>query len=183
MKVQPSIIEECLKGNQRSCEQLYNLYLPYCYGICKRYGIANSEIKDQIQIIFSNMFKALQSFDSKKASFKTWFTRITINNIIEERRKKSRQLQFTDVAQNQLVQEFASHSGIDQDMGEDYIMNILSRMPSHFRNVFNMFVIDGYSHKEIANKLEISEASSRTTLKRGRDWAKKALNNYLQSSH
>jgi len=166
-----------MQGDERSCKNLYETYLPYCYGICIRYGIYKDDIKDHIQIIFSSTFESLHKFDESKASFKTWFSRICVYKILEIKRNNNRRLAFDSLSESHY--ELESKSTIEADIDKAYMFRIINKMPSQYLDVFNMFIIDGYSHKEIAKALQITEGSSRVLLKRGRDWAKKSLSNHL----
>lgn len=166
-------------GNQKACKAIYDSYMPYCYGICIRYGIVNHQIKDILQIVFSSVFTSLDSFDSNKSAFKTWISRITIHKILDYKKsiaKRDPVLPIESVTEKGHYQE-SSH-----DLDKDYVFHILSDMPKKFQDVFNLFIIDGYSHKEIAKTLDITEISSRTKLMRGREWAKGALSHYLTNS-
>jgi len=175
------IIKKCIKGNEASCKKLYEQFLPYAFGICKRYGVPENDLKDQVQIIFSSTFKSLQNFDASKASFKTWFTQICINKIIDQRRKSN-----GNIFNKELSEMDGLLVGDDTDLIHDkldrtYILKILSKMPQQFQCVFNMFIMDGYTHKEIAEKLNISEGSSRVILKRARSWSQEALARLLNT--
>lgn len=176
------IIRECTRGDESSCKDLYNHFLPYVYGICKRYQISEGNIKDLLQIIFSSMFRSIHNYDATKSSFKTWFTRLAVNKIIEEKRKKYRapiQEEISDY--NKEILHY-SEEKISSEMDRAYIMKILSKMPKNYQDVFNMSIIDGYTHREISEALGISVSSSRIILSRSREWARKALSNYLKYS-
>lgn len=181
MKTDLDIIKECLKGDQRSCKQLYEKYISYCYGICLRYSVQQSELKDMVQVIFSEMFKSLANFDSNKAQFKTWFTRICINNILSDRKKQIRTLQTQSLDALDHLNEQYAESEIEQNIDKEYILSVLKKMPANYQVVFNLFIIDGYSHEEIAEQLDITVASSRVTLNRARNWVKKTFVNHLTS--
>ncbi len=180
MKDPKNIISKCLKGNQEACKSLYDQHVPYAYGICQRYSVPEHQMKDQIQIIFSAIFKSLSSFDQTKSSFKTWFTRICINKILDERRSSSRQISLEEL--NIEHHTNSTDYFIEEKLDRKYILKLLAKMPEQYKNVFNLFIIDGYSHKEIANMLNISEGASRITLSRSRTWAQKELANYMNYS-
>ena len=175
------IISRCIKGDEAACKKLYDKFLPYSYGICIRYGVPKSEIKDHLQIIFSATFKSLTNFDASKASFKTWFTHVCINKILEQRRNKGRQLEYDELPEYGSSISFNDANFIEGNLDKEYVLRILNKMPKQYQSVFNLFIVDGYTHKEIAKKLSITEGSSRAILKRGRDWAKSALSNFLQT--
>ncbi len=182
MKDLTIIIRKCKKGDDRACKALYDLFLPYCYGICQRYGVPNQEIKDVLQVAFSSMFSSISLFDSSKASFKTWFTRICINKIIEQRRSRYSNQDFAAIENVDNLTFIEERDSLDSQMDRDYILKILGQMPEKFQCVFNLYILDGYSHKEISSLLGISIGSSRIILNRGRLWAKNALTSFLQNS-
>lgn len=168
------VIKECLKGQQSAFKTLYEMYQGYVYTICVRYGVSPIEIKDQMQIIFMEIFKSLKNYDADKAQFKTWLTRITINQILLQKRKK--RIDYTTL-ENEKINFIESKSTIpiEAKMDEEIMHKLLSRMPEKYVSVFNLFIIDGYSHAEIAEQLNISQGSSRILLHRGREWAMNEL--------
>lgn len=179
MKTDLDIIKECLKGNERSCKFLYEKYISYCYGICVRYSVQQSELKDVVQVIFTELFKSLDKYDPEKAQFKTWFTRICINNILSNRKKQSRSIQTQDLDAINHLNGHYSENEIEQTIDKEYILSVIKKMPAKYQVVFNLFIIDGYAHEEIAEQLDISVASSRVTLNRARNWVRKTFVNHL----
>lgn len=169
-----NIISKCLKGDQSSFKDLYESYKGYCFTICVRYGVASHEVKDYMQIIFTQIFASLKSYDSQKSQFKTWLTRVTINQILMQKRKQKIQYETLEDSESQIVDLSASFS-VESELDKETIYHILSKMPPQFIAVFNLSIIDGYSHKEIAEQLDISEGTSRVLLHRGREWAMKKL--------
>lgn len=170
MNNEQKIINQCLKGEQSSFKALYNLYKDYCFTICVRYGVANHEVKDHMQIIFSQIFASLKNYDSEKSKFKTWLTRVTINQILLQKRKQKIQYEVLEEGTSQIV-DLNTSALIESELDRETIYHILSKMPSKYISVFNLVIIDGFTHKEIANQLGITEGTSRVLLHRGREWA------------
>jgi len=158
------------------------MFLPYCISICKRYGVLDADLKDQIQIIFSSTFNSLEKFNSSKASFKTWFTRICINKVIEQRRRKNSNWNQVEFDETESPLQFDNSLEINEKIDRQYILEALKQMPAKYQSVFNLFIIDGFTHKEISKKLSISEGSSRIILKRARGWAQQTLTSLLKLS-
>jgi len=175
-----NIIKQCIAGDQRACKSLYNEYLAYIYGLAKRYGIKENDRKDILQIVFSEIFKSLSCYDKSKAAFKTWITRIAVNKMIEFRKKHRYANTIVEINEAQILQQIGSVAPTGGKLEKEYILSVLNQMPIKHQAVFNMFILDGYSHKEIADTLKISEGQSRITLNRARQWAKKALEEYLK---
>lgn len=181
MNADIDIIKDCLKGDQLACKQLYENYIAYCYGICNRYSIDRADLKDVVQIIFSQVFQSLKNYDHEKSKFKTWFTRVCINNLLSYKKKQAHKLK------TQYVEDFHEsvnpyvENHMDEHIDQAYILSLIQQMPSNYQTVFNLFIVDGYSHEEISQQLNISVASSRVILNRARKWVKKALVGYLNS--
>ena len=175
------LINECIKGDQLAFKQLYEKYVSYCYGICIRYAVRQSDTKDVVQIIFSQAFQSLENYDSEKSQFKTWFTHVCINNILSYKKKQSRTFQTQEL--NQFTEPVIgfSENNIEESIDKKYILSLIKKMPSNYQIVFNLFIIDGYSHEEISQKLDISTASSRVLLNRARGWVKKTFVNHLKT--
>lgn len=173
-KQELELVKECLKGADSAFKALYNLYHGYVYTICVRYGIATIEIKDCLQTIFMEVFKSLDKYDPSKSKLKTWLTQVTINQILLYKRKLK--ISYTTLNDEEVsVIESDLATPIESLMDEKIMYAILSRMPAKYSSVFNLFIIDGYSHSEIASILNITEGASRTLLHRGRIWAHKEL--------
>lgn len=175
------IIKDCLNGNQLAYKQLYEKYISYCYGMCIRYSVSKTEIKDLVQIIFSQVFHSLKNYDADKAIFKTWFTRICINQILSYRRKGSRGLQMQDVEDLEQVSTSFEDNSVESSIDREYILSLIKQMPENYQIVFNLFVIDGFSHKEISEQLNITSQSSRVILNRARGWLKNRFVAHINS--
>lgn len=174
------IIQGCLEGDQRSYKRLYEKYISYAYGICNRYSIHQSDVKDIIQNIFSSVFHSLKNYDKEKSLFKTWFTRICINHILSFKKKQERKIQtqsFDEILEQDRI--YGQESKIESSINKEFILEVIRKMPDNYQHVFNLFILDGFSHEEIATKLDITTSSSRVILNRARKWVKKALANQL----
>jgi RNA polymerase sigma factor (sigma-70 family) len=172
------IIQQCLKGKEDAYQTLYTKYKGYVYTTCIRYGIREYEIKDCMQTIFIEVFQALNKYDSNKASFKTWLTRIAINQLLNVLRKKKVRFDVIEPDDNILVfHDFTSHTSSEID--HKYIHHVISMMPESSRTVFNLYLLEGFSHKEIADSLGISLSQSRVLLHHGRTWAKQMLSHHF----
>lgn len=168
------IIKDCLKGTQSAFKALYDLYQGYVYTICVRYGVSPIETKDVMQTIFMEIFKSLNNFDEGKSKFKTWLSRVTINQILTH--KKKSKINFSSLEDeniNLIKSDFTIP--VESLIEEKKIFEILNGMPDKFSVVFNLFIIDGYTHAEIAHELNITKGASRILLHRGRVWAMNEL--------
>ena len=122
------IIRKCLKGEQSAYKVLYELYKDYCFTICIRYGIPQSDVKDCLQVIFTQIFVSLKNYNSKKSKFKTWLTQVTINQILIQKREYKINYQSLENVKTEILE---MGSSIDVEAGIDYekIYHILSKMP------------------------------------------------------
>ncbi|MFK7776317.1 MAG: RNA polymerase sigma factor [Saprospiraceae bacterium] len=175
------LIQECLKGTQSAFKTIYEKYQAYVYTICIRYGVSPIEVKDTMQIIFMEIFKSLKNYDSSKSQFKTWLSRIAINQILMQKRKA--RIDYTNL-ENEKINLIESNFTIpiEAKIDEEILYGILSKMPVKYISVFNLFIIDGYSHQEIAKALNISEGTSRVLLHRGRFWAMKQIRIHFEDA-
>ena len=170
------LIQECLRGEQRSFKALYEKYQAYVYAICVRHGVSTYEIKDHMQVIFMEIFNSLYRYDATKATFKTWITRITINQILNQKRKRNIDYSIIDLDSRDLsVIASGFAMPVDLDIDQRKLYNLLNKMPAKYITAFNLSIIDGYSHSEIAEQLSIPESTSRVLVHRGRIWAMKEL--------
>lgn len=168
------LIEECLKGVQRSFKALYNKYQAYVYTICVRHGVSTIDIKDHLQVIFMEIFNSLGRYDAKKAIFKTWITRITINQILYHKRKKNINYSIGGSEDINLI-ESGFAIPMDWQIDQQELYSLLNQMPDQYITAFNLSIIDEYSHSEISELLGIPESTSRVLVYRGRLWAMKQL--------
>ncbi len=159
-----SLLEGCRKGERKAQELLYRGLAGKMMGVCMRYAKDRFEAEDMLQTGFVKVFEKINAFKGE-GSFEGWIRRIMINNAIEIYRKTSRMLNVVDVDEAYDVQqETFSMSGLEtRDL-----LNLIQQLSSGYRLVFNMYAIEGYSHKEIAEELGISEGASKSQLSRAR---------------
>lgn len=166
------LISLCLSKNGEGQRKLYNLLLPYLNVMCKRYLINEADLKDVLQDTFINIFKSLDQFDLQKASFKTWTTKIAINNCLKYNAKSNRNSTEELIID---LHESKVTPTVFEEISNEEMLAWLKNMPRSYFEVFNMFVIDGFSHEEISKILEIESSLSRKRLSRAREWLKKRL--------
>lgn len=168
MKIETTLIEACKQeGNQLKKKELYYLLLPYLRAVGVRYLRNPNYIKDVLQEAFANIFRSINQFDQTKGVFHKWAVRITINSALKYNQRVSRSNQEQlDIEKHDI--EFQTQP-IEQ-ISDETLLRILKRMPLKNAEVFNLYIIDGYSHKEISEMLSISEMNSRKKLSRARGW-------------
>ncbi|MFM9950705.1 MAG: RNA polymerase sigma factor [Saprospiraceae bacterium] len=175
------LIKECLKGDQRSFKALYERYQGYVYSICIRYAVSPQAVKDQMQVIFMETFQSLDRYDSTKAAFKTWMTRIAINQIIHQKRKRNFDYSVESLEDYSVINS-EYHVSVDWEIDQKELYAILNKMPEKYATAFNLSIIEGYSHSEIAELLGVPQSTTRVLVHRGRIWAMNQLKVYLQDT-
>ncbi len=156
------LIDACLKGNPIAQKMLYDTYSSVLYGICLRYSKKEEEAQDILQDSFIKIFTKLDTYQYT-GSFEGWLKRIVTNTSIEYYRKKINTEQVEEIG-------FSPYLAIDSEKGLEVeeLLKMIQELPEGYRMVFNLYAIDGYTHGEIATKLNISEGTSKSQLSRAR---------------
>jgi RNA polymerase sigma-70 factor (ECF subfamily) len=156
------LIETCLKDNPIAQKMLYDTYSSVLFGICLRYSKNEEEAQDILQDSFIKIFTKLDTYQFT-GSFEGWLKRIVTNTSIEYYRKKISMEHLEEIG-------FNPYLAVDSDRGLEVeeLLKMIQELPEGYRMVFNMYAIDGYTHSEIATKLNISEGTSKSQLSRAR---------------
>ena len=167
------LIDGCRKGDRKSQKELYDRFAPKMMAVCLRY-MGDSELAaDTLQDGFVTVFSKLDSF-SGEGSFEGWIRRVFVNTALMSLRKNDVLKESDDL---ETAWGLASESTTAlQDLSYKELIRIIAELPPGFRTVFNMYVIEGYSHKEIAEALGISEVTSRSQLQRARKLLQDKIN-------
>jgi len=166
------LIVKCKKNDTKAQGELYKLYSSKLFTICLKYSRNHAEAQDNLQDAFVTIFKKISQFKSK-GSFEGWIKRITINTSLQCYRAKG---VYSIV--NQDIPDDSWEVEDTDDISLDYLLQIIQELPDRYRLVFNLYVLDDYSHKEIAEMLEISQGTSKSNLARARDILKKKIEVY-----
>ena len=160
-----SLVDGCRSGDRRSQKAMYDALSRKMYAVCLRYMGNREEAEDVLQDGFVTLFSKLDSYTGA-GSFEGWARRIFVNTALMSLRKKDvlRQSEDVDAAWN----ISAGDPTPVQKIGHEELTKMISELPPGFRTVFNMYIVEGYSHKEIAEALGVSEATSRSQLQRAR---------------
>lgn len=185
MDIPEKIIAGCLKNQYSSQEWLYKKVFPYMMGICYRYTFSKELSKE---ITHDAFFKVLKNLDkyNREFSFKTWISKITVNTIIDHLRKEKHFLKMNDLPfENNQYHPIENHTVFNEAISRlelKDIYKLLEKLKPIEKNIFNLFIIDGFSHHEIAEMLEISEDLSKWYLKTARNKLKKWITEELFST-
>lgn len=169
------LIYGCLNGDRRMQEELYRRFSPRMYAVCLRYAGNAEEAEDILQEGFIKVFKKLDSFRGD-GSFEGWIRRIFVNTAIEHFRRKRYLMPVTEKEENTIEGKYTSV--LDELSAKD-IMALIRELSPGYRTVFNMYVVEGYTHKEIADILGISEGTSKSQLSRAKVILQDMVKNYL----
>lgn len=158
------LITGCIDGNRRMQEELYRRFSPRMYAVCLRYAGNAEEAEDILQEGFIKVFKKMGSFRSE-GSFEGWVRRIFVNTAIEHFRRKRYLMPVTEKEENTIEGKYIS---VLDELAEKDILALVQELSPGYRTVFNMYVVEGYTHKEIADMLGISEGTSKSQLSRAK---------------
>lgn len=165
------LIDGCLRNKEKAQKTLYTSYAPKMLGVCLRY-IHERNTAEEIMIGgFVKVFEKISQF-KREGSFEGWIRRIMVNESLTYiRRNKSMYLEV-DIEKAETQPDY---NQLNDHLEEQDLLKMIQELPVGYRTVFNMYVIEGYSHKEIAEMLEITESTSKTQLSRARSVLQKKL--------
>jgi len=169
------IIDGCRQGNTKCQEVLFERYASLIMTVCRRYEQPSFGASDILQETFILIFKKIHQFDPSKGSIESWMKKIAVNVALKFIRK--RKIKFVNIDDSKLSVKDMSEESIEvETISEEYLLEKIKELPTGYRTIFNLFVVEGYSHKEIAEYLNISNQTSKSQLSK----AKKLLRNKLK---
>jgi RNA polymerase sigma factor (sigma-70 family) len=161
------IINGCVKAKRESQKELYKLYYGFAMGICMRYCHNQDDAVEILNDGYFKVFKTINSFTPKyeniEASFMGWLKQIMVFTAIDHYRKNSKNLLIDKIDDIHLAIQDTSESIIDA-MAYSQIIELVQKLSPAYRTVFNLYVIDGYKHEEIAAHLNITVGTSKSNL-------------------
>ena len=163
MLSEEELINGCRKGDRAFQQALYERYCRKMLAVCLRYSKTTAEAEDILQEAFVKVFHALKDF-RQESKLETWITRIMVNTALNSQRKKMYLYPMVDVEKIDMPEEEVSVSGIHFMQ----LLEMVQALPQGCQIVFNLFAIEGYNHKEIAELLGISEGTSKSQYARAR---------------
>jgi RNA polymerase sigma factor (sigma-70 family) len=165
------IIKGCLRREPNAQQQLFDLYSSKMYGLCYRYVRHAMEAEDILVTAFTKIFERIGQFKGE-GSFEGWMRRIMVNEALTYLRKSRSMYLETDLEQ---ADREPDYDKLSDHLETEDLLKMIQELPAGYRLVFNMYAIDGYSHKEIAEQLGISENTSKSQLSRARVYLQKML--------
>lgn len=163
------LIIACRKQDRKAQEELYRIYSAKLFGLCLKYSESRQQAEDNLQDGFVSIFSKISQFRDE-GSFEGWMKRVMVNTCLQKYRQ---QKVYSLNSETQLEEE---NLEIEEEEFEiDFLLQCVQELPDRYRQVFNLYVLDGYSHKEIAQMMNISEGTSKSNLARARMALKEKL--------
>jgi RNA polymerase sigma-70 factor (ECF subfamily) len=174
-----TILLGCRELRRESQRLLYEEYYAYGLSICLRYADSRDEASEILNDGFMKIFKHIKQFDFSK-SFKPWLRKIMVNTAINQYHKKQRNIQAAEIEKARFESEPES---IISGISYQEIVAMLQKLPPAYRTVFNLHVLEGYKHEEIAEMLHITEGTSKSNLFKAKESLKKIMNDFFEADY
>lgn len=175
------LAEQCRKGDSLAADELYRRYAARLLTLCRRYCSDWEEARDLMQETMVRAIEKIHGFHYRsEGSLYAWLSKIAVNKALSNIRKQKREITTDLAAFPQLISEPDTDG--TAAIPQETLLELISRLPAARKAVFNLYCIDGYSHREIGKMLGISEKASSSILAKARAQLKHAINNYLKES-
>lgn len=186
MVVENQIIEGCKKGKRNSYNMLYKKYAPLMLGICYRYSKTRDEAEDVLQEGFIKVFQKIKTYEGR-GSFEGWLRRIMVNTAINNYKANSKHYYHEDIDKDYNIDLQSDDGNLpfhhENGINKEKIIKLIQELPTGYQMVFNLYVIDGLTHQEIAEELDFSINTSKSQLSKARKWLRKKLETKENFSH
>lgn len=174
--ISKEVIEGCVKGDERCQKEVYESLYQIMYAICLRYSNNADEAKDLLQDGFIKLFKKMKKYKGD-ANFTVWVKRLFINHCIDYVRSAYKKyVYYVDEVYSEETDDPYTEEEPKNETTKEQVFSAMNRLRADYRLILNLFAVESLSHNEIADKLGIQEASSRSKLSRARVALKKELN-------
>jgi RNA polymerase sigma factor (sigma-70 family) len=160
-----AIFQGCLRNDAAAQRELYNRYSPKMLAVCYRFGHNREDAEDMLQEGFIKVFSQLHTFQNKGA-FEGWIRRIIVHTCINNLKKNKRFNESVDIVYASSIQ--TREESVPSIVQAKQIVECIRMLPIGYRTVLNLYAIEGYSHKEIAEMLDIEESTSRSQYTRAK---------------
>ncbi|WP_339622732.1 RNA polymerase sigma factor [uncultured Winogradskyella sp.] len=157
------LIENCAKQDAKAQSQLYKQYASKLFSLCLKYSKNYAEAEDNLHDAFITVFSKIDQYNNK-GSFEGWLKRIAINTSLQRYREN---IGVFDIINEGNIPDVAVDIN-DENLSLDFLLKIIQELPDRYRLVFNLYVLDGYSHVEISELISISTGTSKSNLARAR---------------
>ncbi len=169
------LVKQCAKNDRRAQKEIYQLFAGKLFSICLKYSKNKQEAQDNFQDGFITIFDKIGQFKFK-GSFEGWLKRIMVNTVLLKYRHKNVLNIVTEEIPDEVIVDID-----DDEVSLDFLLNLIQELPDRYRMVFNLYVLDGFSHKEISKMLQIAEGTSKSNLARARAILKQKIELHQES--
>jgi RNA polymerase sigma-70 factor (ECF subfamily) len=170
------LIHNCKKGDRKAQELLYRAYATTLFGICLKYSKSKSNAEDSLHDSFMTIYEKISQYQGK-GSFEGWMKRITVNTVLQKYRKE----EFLNVVSDNIEEEITIDNAFS-DISLQSLLGYIQELPNKYRATFNLYVLDGYTHKEISELLGTSIGTSKSNLARARTLLKEKIETRVTQS-
>lgn len=175
MRSEKDLISGCRENDPRAQTAFYNLYKGRLMGICRRYAKNREEAEDIFQEAFIKIFRSIRNLQKDEA-VGSWVRQIVVNTAInyyhQHLKQANLQVDYDDVAQ---ISSNDDHLHVLSQLGNEELVSLVNQLPDGYRMVFNLYVMDGFNHREIGEMLQIAENTSKSQLSRAKELLRKKL--------
>ncbi|WP_430467068.1 RNA polymerase sigma factor [Winogradskyella ouciana] len=172
------LIKNCIKQDAQAQSQLYKQYASKLFSLCLKYSKNYAEAEDNLHDAFITVFSKIDQYNNK-GSFEGWLKRIAINTSLQSYRDN---VGVYDIVNEGNIEDVTVDID-DEDLNIDFLLKIIQELPDRYRLVFNLYVLDGYSHVEISELINISIGTSKSNLARARLILKEKIENYKSNGN
>jgi len=156
------LINQCANNDRKAQEEIYQIFAGKLFSICLKYSKNKQEAQDNFQDGFVTIFEKIGQFKFN-GSFEGWMKRVMVNTVLQKYRNKTVLNIVTEEIPDEVIVDID-----DDEISLDFLLNLIQSLPDRYRMVFNLYVLDGYSHREISEMLQIAEGTSKSNLARAR---------------
>ncbi len=160
------LVKKILRGNELAKNELYDRHEQYWFRLCLRYASNRIEAQDIFQSGVLKIYKVLKSFDSEKGSFQSWSNKVLVNDILKYIQKQQWQSTFIDIDEVFEIEDLTEN--IIEKITAKELIEIIQELPTGYKLVFNLYELEGYTHKEISEKLNITIGTSKSQLSKAK---------------
>lgn len=180
------LAKACTQGNERAQAQLYQIFGKQMMAVCIRYARDRDEAQDLFQDGFVKVFRKINLYDGT-GPLGAWIRRTMVNNALDQIRKNKREAKQVDAFKEEYLFEHDDQiNPFQEDENQipdrEQLMELVAKMPHGYRTVFNMYAVEEYSHKEIADALGITESTSKTQYRKAKAYMRNLIHNELNET-
>lgn len=172
------LINNCINQDAKAQSQLYKQYASKLFSLCLKYSKNYAQAEDNLHDAFITVFNKIEQYNNK-GSFEGWLKRIAINTSLQRYREN---VGVYDIVNEENIEDVSVDIN-DEDLSIDFLLKIVQELPDRYRLVFNLYVLDGYSHVEISELINISTGTSKSNLARARLILRDKIEDYRANSN